>query len=87
MPHTTFITGNLTILLASIKTKLDNDNKGEAKSKQYHSRILSMLHPMGGLPLLRQGEHLSPTRQAYVRAGYRTRNFFITIHYTTAAVE
>ena len=26
--------------------------------------------PMGGLPLLRQGEHLSLTRQAYVAAGY-----------------
>ena len=29
---------------------------------------------MGGLPLLRQGEHLSPTRQAYVPSGFRTGN-------------
>ena len=51
---------------------------------------------MGGLPLLhvRHGEHLSLTRQAYVSAGYRTRNLLIVrnlliaeeiaIHYTTA---
>ena len=32
---------------------------------------------MGGLPLLRQAEHLSPTRQAYVPLGYRTRNVLI----------
>ena len=86
MPYTTFITGNLTILLASIKTKLDMTIRVKLNQSST-TRISSMLHPMGGLPLLRQGEHLSPTRQAYVRAGYRTRNFFITIHYTTATVE
>ena len=25
------------------------------------ARHIKMLHPMGGLPLLRQGEHMSPT--------------------------
>ena len=32
---------------------------------------------MGGLPLLRQGEHMSPTRKVHVSDGYRTRNPFI----------
>ena len=38
---------------------------------------------MGGMPLLCQGEHLSPTRQAYVPARYRTRKLLIAkrIHY------
>ena len=35
---------------------------------------------MGGLPLLRQGEHLPPTRQACViPAGYLTRNLLIAL--------
>ena len=35
--------------------------------------IFPMLHPIGGLPLLRQGGHLSP-RHAYVPVGNRTCN-------------
>ena len=36
--------------------------------------IIPKILPMGGLPLLRQGEHLSPT---YVPAVFRTRNLLI----------
>ena len=32
---------------------------------------------MGGLPLLRQGEHLSPTWQAYVPTGFRNLSLLI----------